>query len=121
MLDSWGEDMPVMSVLDKKGHEAAIDTLDVLATRWTDRPGWALSIVNKDPEKAHDVSICMPEADGDAVMYSIRGLGKDSYNDIDRNEVFIERNTIGRYRDGMTISIAPHSVNVLHAGVTELI
>lgn len=121
VLDSWGEDVPVMSVLDKKGQEAAIDTLDVLATRWTDRPGWALAIVNKDPEKAHDVSICMPEADGDAVMYSIRGLGKDSYNDIDRNEVFIERNTIGRYRDGMTLSIAPHSVNVLHVGVTELI
>ena len=121
MLDSWGEDMPVMSVLDKKGQEAAIDTLDVLATRWTDRPGWALAIVNKDPEKDHNVSVCMPEADGDAVMYSICGLGKNSYNDIDRNEVYIERKDIGRYIDGMTMSIAPHSINVLHIGVTGLI
>ncbi len=118
VLDSWAEDMPALETMHKDGHAMEIDTLDVLATKWADQLGIALALVNKDSEQVHTVTVCLPDACGDVVLYSVCGSSKDAYNDIDRNEVFIDRKAIGPYQEGMQIPLAPHSVNVVHIGVS---
>lgn len=49
----------------------------------------------------------------EAVLYSISGKTKDSYNDVGRTEVEIQKKKLGAFRNGMELTVKPHSVNIL--------
>lgn len=117
VLDSWCEEMPELTVNHKYGAPVTVDTLDLLATKWTDKEGYALALVNKHPDEAQTITVSMPEAQGDAVIFTLNGPTKDSYNDIGRNEVGITKESLGMYQGSLNVTLPPHSVSVLQIGV----
>ncbi len=119
VVDGWCGDMPRLEVADKAGAPACVDELDLLATRWSDRPGLALALVNKHPEHARQLELNARGATGEAVLYTLNGPGRDAYNDVGRAEVSITARSCGQYRDGMTLELEPHSVNVLQIGAAR--
>lgn len=54
VLDSWCEEMPELTVNHKYGAPVTVDTLDLLATKWTNKEGYALALVNKHPRRGSD-------------------------------------------------------------------
>ena len=51
VLDTWSKETPSMKVKAKDGRELSVDALDIVATKWSDRPGLAIAAVNKEPEE----------------------------------------------------------------------
>lgn len=114
VIDLWAQNkIPTMNVRSKSGDEISVDVLDLLATKWSDREGISLAVVNKYAFESQSIILDYEVDDAEIIMYSISGKGTDSYNDIDRNEVGIEVTKPGRYSRGMQVELAPHSVNVI--------
>lgn len=113
VVDLWADAVPEMKVTGKDGREHTIDTLDMVATVWSDRPGMALAVVNKHREETFD--ICIPQAycGAKTTVYRLEGKGPDSYNDMGKVEVYIQKEEPGTCCEGMTVRIGPHSVNVI--------
>lgn len=113
VVDLWAERHPDMRVTGKDGEEKTVEALDMLATTWSDRPGTALAVVNKHKEKS--CRLCLPSAYQGArtVIYRLNGKTEDSYNDVDRTEIFIRKEELGIYHEGMEIMLEPHSVNII--------
>ncbi|MDD6614683.1 MAG: alpha-L-arabinofuranosidase C-terminal domain-containing protein [Lachnospiraceae bacterium] len=113
VLDTWSEEMPTLEVTSKKGEKLVIDALDLVVTKWSDRPGIALAVVNKDPDRTHSITLPL-EVSGSRVMkYTVRGNSIESYNDVDHEEVRIEKTEPGMYEEGMEIMLEAHSINVI--------
>lgn len=117
ILDMWWEnDIPKMTVSHKYGGNRNVDVLDILATKWKDKDGISISIINKHVSEVMEIVIDFEHANmtgKKAVIYSISGTSENSYNDTDRTDVFIEKAELGDYKGNMTVSVKPHSVNVL--------
>jgi alpha-N-arabinofuranosidase len=103
-------------VLDKNGRKVTVNTLDILATQHSETEKISIAVVNKEPDKEKKLEICLDEnsyARYEVQEYRIVGSSVDSYNDIDRTEVFIEqlptKETSGVYQ----VNLAPHSINVI--------
>lgn len=117
ILDAWSEGMKSMEARNSaSGQTETTELIDVLATEFSDREGAALAIVNKHPDEAQEITLDL-EADGEAVLYYIAGSSTESYNDVDREEVHIQREDMGVYTPGMRVSVKPHSVGVIQIGV----
>lgn len=117
ILDAWSEGMKSMEARNSaSGQTETTELLDVLATEFSDREGAALAIVNKHPDEAQEITLDL-EAEGEAVLYYIAGSSTESYNDVDREEVHIQREDMGVYTPGMRVSVKPHSVGVIQIGV----
>ena len=56
----------------------------------------------------HALEMCIRDR-----LYSISGKTKDSYNDVGRTEVEIQKKELGAFRNGMELTVKPHSVNIL--------
>ena len=118
VLDSWEEDTPQLTVADKKGKTVTTDMLDVLATKSSETGVLSVAVVNKDPKEVQRLTVHLEGADSGKAAYTVRtyqiaGSSVDSYNDVDRNEVFIEmlpEQKCGSVYEG---AFAPHSVNVV--------
>ncbi len=114
VIDTWTPgDLPNMNVKYKWGQDVSVESIDVLATTWADCEGIAIAVVNKDGENPVSVSFDYDTAPSTIEVYSVNGESKDSYNDIDRNEITIKRTTPGDFTNKINIDIAPHSVNVI--------
>lgn len=114
ILDLWPEDsIPSMDVRSKSGEEVTVDTLDLLATSWSDREGIALAAVNKHAREGRRIALNYEAEGAEVIVYSITGSSKDSYNDKGQNEVIIEEKKAGLFHMGMDVELAPHSVNVI--------
>lgn len=117
VLDSWEEgEKNTFAVLDKNGRKVTVNTLDILATQHSETEKISIAVVNKEPDKEKKLEICLDEnsyARYEVQEYRIVGSSVDSYNDIDRTEVFIEqlptKETSGVYQ----VNLAPHSINVI--------
>ena len=117
ILDAWSEGMKSMEARNSaSGQTETTELIDVLATEFSDREGAALAIVNKHPGEAQEITLDL-EAEGEAVLYYIAGSSTESYNDVDREEVRIQREDLGVYTPGMKVSVKPHSVGVIQIGV----
>lgn len=115
VVDLWTETaIPTMTVPHKNGMPTEVDTLDLLATKWSGREGLALAAVNKHMTESQTISLSFAYDESAKVkLYRICGKDKDSYNDIDRTEVQIEEMDLGAYQKDMKVELAPHSVNVI--------
>lgn len=117
ILDAWSEGMKSMEARNSaSGQTETTELIDVLATEFSDREGAALAIVNKHPDEAQEITLDL-EAEGEAVLYYIAGSSTESYNDVDREEIRIQREDMGVYTPGMRVSVKPHSVGVIQIGV----
>lgn len=113
VVDLWAESLPEMQVHGKDGKEHTVEMLDMAATTWSDRPGLALAVVNKHKEEAFDLRIPPAYHGAEMAVYRLEGKGPDSYNDVGKTEVFIEKEDPGICHEGMKVRIGPHSVNVI--------
>lgn len=113
VVDCWCEELPEMEVTHKNGTAMKINAVDVLVTKWSDRPGTALALVNKHPSQSQPVNLSLPFPSGQVTKYEISGKSKDSYNDVGRNEVEIQTEDLGVFCEGMEVVLKPHSVTVI--------
>ena len=113
VVDLWPEiKLPTMDVIHKQGHAVTIESLDLLATAFSDEPGMAIAAINKEPDKAH--AICLPlSGKTQIILHTINGESKDSYNDVDHNGVTTTETDLGVHEGSIEIKLAPHSVNVI--------
>lgn len=113
VLDSWDEEMPKMNLTHKNGEQLQADAVDVVATRWSEKPGMAIAAINKEAKTEHVISLDADYKGGQVKMYTVSGNSTESYNDIGHEEVRIEEQDLGTYERGMQIALRPHSVNVI--------
>lgn len=117
VLDSWTETMNTVTVKNSAtGQNEVTGILDVVATAFSDRKGYAVAVVNKHPTGFQELELSI-NAEGSCVLYSISGNSTESYNDVDREEVRIEKEDLGCYKQGMKVQLKPHSVGVIQIGV----
>ena len=115
VVDVWSKDeMPVWEVCNKRGQKIKIQALDILVTKWSDRPGLAISVVNKHVTDSFTITLTKEYEGKQIVIYSVNGRDVDSYNDIERNEIFISEKNLLSYEEDKGIKIPPHSINVIH-------
>ena len=117
VLDSWNEGQERrLKVISKDGKEVDTQTLDILATQRSDDGTISIAVVNKDPGTEQRLQIRlngMQEGSYNVREYRIAGKTTDSYNDVDRNEVFIETLPPKRSGNDYEAVLPPHSVNVI--------
>ncbi len=114
VIDTWERDEAShMTVTGKNGTAADVKILDILATKWSDRPGIAVAIVNKHVSEAQHIELEFGGLEGPAVLYTLNGPSENSYNDIDNKQVEIVRHNLGQAAGKLSLVIQPHSVNVL--------
>ncbi|MDE6388690.1 MAG: alpha-N-arabinofuranosidase [Lachnospiraceae bacterium] len=114
VIDLWAKDgIPAMNVHSKSGDEVSVDTLDLLAAKWSDREGISLAAVNKHASESQSIALDYEADNAEITMYSVIGKSVDSYNDRDRNDVGIQEKKLGRFSRDMHVELAPHSVNVI--------
>lgn len=113
VLDSVKEEVCRSAYPGLSGECVEVELLDILVTAFSEKEGYAVAAVNKDPENAQSFSLELP-FEGNMTMEVLSGESTESYNDVDREEVVVERINLGRYRSGMCFELRPHSVNIIH-------
>ena len=88
------------------------DSVERTHVRYNNRYGIAIAAVNKHPSEAQTIRIPL-EKMSTVTLYRCCGNSPDSYNDVDRNEVFIETLPMGEVEQFAEIELAPHSVNII--------
>ena len=115
VLDSWQESAPVRALRAANGSTAEVTLLDVVATAFSDKPGYAVAAVNKDAAARQSLTLDL-EAEGTVTLRSVVGDSTEAYNDIGHEGVRLETLALGVYRRGMAVELPPHSVNILTIG-----
>ena len=115
VLDSFSPDSPLMTVKNKAGEEVTVEQLDIVATSFSDKEGYAVAVVNKSgsEEASFSLDLC---GEGEVIRYYISGNSTESYNDVDHTEVTIRTEKLGIFKRGMEITAGPHSVNIIRIG-----
>lgn len=115
IIDLWEEEKaPKMQVKHKNGATVEVETVDLLATKWSDREGLALAVVNKHGTEPLELSLSFEGKEGaDIVNYCLESESTDSYNDVNREEIVIRKKELGKFQKGMKVTVMPHSVNVV--------
>ena len=113
VVDLWPEEkLPTMTVTHKQGHSVTIDSLDLLATTFSDKPGMAIAAVNKEPETAQTIVLPLTGCT-QVILYTVNGESKDSYNDVDHDGVTTTVANLGTHENRVEIRLEPHSVNLI--------
>lgn len=114
VIDTWEEnEIPKMEVLHKNGMSVNVNVLDIIATRWSDREGIAVAIVNKHRTEKQYIELDIGDREGQAVLVTLNGPSEDSYNDVNNQQVGITKHNLGQAKNKLLLEISPHSVNVL--------
>lgn len=118
VLDSWCENMEKIQVRNKSGDMEKTDVLDVVVTAFSDRPGYTVAAVNKSSEESKRLELdIQDDISGIVRMYYISGDSTESYNDIDREDITIKCEELGKYTPGMEIMLKPHMAGIIQIGV----
>lgn len=108
VLDSWNENTEVLEL-----EQGSTDMLDCVATKWSDRPGIAVAAVNKSPETDAPLSLFCGDGFTRYRISTLAGSSPDSYNDIGHEDAVICHGGWSEYTQGQTVSLPPHSVNII--------
>ena len=110
-IDAWAEDMPLESF-----NGAQVKLIDVAAAVRTSDGAVTVCAVNKHDTQRSDLELALQ---GDTAqrrtvtVYTVNGASKDSYNDIDREQVGISVTKSAIGADTVKIELPPHSVNMI--------
>ena len=115
VVDLWMEDAPKMEVNNKQGKPVTVDAVDLLATTFSEKAGMAVAAVNKHPDEAQLIRIPLKEP-AHVTLYTLNGESKDSYNDVDREDVTIRTRSLGLCGECLEVVLEPHSVNIIEIG-----
>lgn len=116
VVDTWAEVNPEFTV-DAAAEEPTVASIDAAATLDRSKGRLHVAIVNRHPELPVDLSIEIrgPGTARSARLYRLESPSPDSYNDVDAPETVATRCEDIRLLEprGITLSVAPHSVNLL--------
>jgi len=113
-VDAWDmDDADTFRVMGTKG-EKEVSTLDVVVTASKDGQNISAALVNKHAEEKKEITLSLESAPKKYRLIEVSAPSKDSYNDLNRTEVTLTENE-WIHADGsdITITLKPHSVNVL--------
>ncbi len=113
ILNTWEENAPMITVRDKNHQPVSIYAIDIVASKWSDKPGIAIAAVNKDPGRFLNLSLDIVGIQGTIKQFYIAGNSAESYNDVQHEEVKILEKDLGILDKERPITLAPHSVNVI--------
>ncbi len=113
ILNTWEENSPMITVRDKNHQSVSISAIDIVASKWSDKPGIAIAAVNKDPGHSLNLSLDIAGIQGTIKQFYIAGNSTESYNDVQHEEVKILEKDLGILDKERPITLAPHSVNVI--------
>ncbi len=113
ILNTWEENSPMITVRDKNHQSVSISAIDIVASKWSDKPGIAIAAVNKDPGHSLNLSLDIAGIQGTIKQFYIAGNSTESYNDVQHEEVKILEKDLGIFHKERPITLAPHSVNVI--------
>lgn len=113
ILNTWEENSPMITVRDKNHQSVSISAIDIVASKWSDKPGIAIAAVNKDPGRSLNLSLDIAGIQGTIKQFYIAGNSTESYNDVQHEEVKILEKDLGILDKERPITLAPHSVNVI--------
>ena len=109
VLDLWKEDVPVLTG-QLGDDEKTVDAVDIVVT--ADGKGYAVAVVNKDPENAQTVSLrVLEDPPREMRAHTLNGPSPDAYNDVDRTEVGVTDGPWEPFTGSVTLP--PHSVSVI--------
>ena len=94
------------------GTQAEVDQLDILVTAFSDRAGYAIAAVNKDPISEHSFELDL-DCCGVVEVNILNGKSTESFNDIGKQGIQVTTKTIGQYRRGMSFNLEPHTIQVI--------
>jgi alpha-N-arabinofuranosidase len=110
-IGTWIEDVPVEAVSGEQ-----IKMIDVAAATRKADGALTVSAVNKHDVENRELELVL-EGDGAArktvTVYTLNGASKDSYNDIDSEQVGISVTSFAVASDTVKIELPPHSVNMI--------
>lgn len=115
VIDLWlPEEIPMIEVPKKGGGYVHVESLDLLATTFSDGVGIAVAAVNKHPNMGQNITIplSMPMM---VRVLTLNGTDKNSYNDVGRSEVSIKETNLGLC-DEVCFCLPAHSVNIIEIG-----
>lgn len=110
VLDAVPQEAARMTVQNKQGQAVEVDAVDMVATLFSDRPGMAVSAVNKDT-RAHTVCVDAPWQR--YRLHTVSGDSTEAYNDIGHEGVAL---TTGEWQDrpaNGAICLSPHAAHVI--------
>jgi alpha-N-arabinofuranosidase len=115
VVDLWHEEpFPLMNVTNRQGHPVNVESVDLLATTWSDKPGISIAAINKHPEESQTIKLAaLSTSARHVVLYGISGQTPDSYNDIGKNDVAIYEEHYNIEQNSVQIEMKPHSVNII--------
>lgn len=113
ILNTWEENAPMITVRDKNHQPVSIYAIDIVVSKWSDKPGIAIAAVNKDPGHSLNLSLDIAGIQGTIKQFYIAGNSTESYNDVQHEEVKILEKDLGILDKERPITLAPHSVNVI--------
>ncbi len=113
ILNTWEENSPMITVRDKNHQSVSISAIDIVASKWSDKPGIAIAAVNKDPGRSLNLSLDIVGIQGTIKQFYIAGNSTESYNDVQHEEVKILEKDLGIFHKERPITLTPHSVNVI--------
>ncbi len=116
VIDTWLQKKESFTVT-LEGKQIDVPVFDVIATKDSRQNGLSVAIINRHPDKTSELNLEGPDFIdySSAVMYSISGASKDSFNDIKNpSNVKIKKTSIQfSIKDKKTVEVLPHSVNIL--------
>jgi alpha-N-arabinofuranosidase len=118
VLDTYTEEMPVITVLNKEGETVETNALDLLASLKSNSAnnGVVLAAVNKDPKQKQKLEIEWngPFVPVEYTIHTLSGKDIDAYNDIGHTEAKPASPVSGGYDPKQNIELGPHSVNLIY-------
>ena len=115
MADGWCPQPDLLNIVNKQGGTETAEALDVVATTFSSRPGMAVAVVNKDPERARSMVLTWTDAAGAPSrfrMHTITGGRVDAYNDVGHTGVTLETSAWRQVEDTLNLTFPTHSVTV---------
>ena len=104
--------MPAGTFRGLDGGPVDVDLLDVLVTGFSDRKGFAIAAINKDPIRNQSFDLAL-DYSGEAEISTLNGESTESYNDIGRDEITVKTKKLGKFAGSMSFTLEPHSVNII--------
>ena len=113
-IDAWDmEDTEVFHVTGTKGAKD-INVLDAVVTASSDGQNISAAMVNKHPSDSKEVTLCFASAPKQYRLIEVNGPSIDSFNDVNHSDVTLTENEwVIIDCNEITLSLKPHSVNVL--------
>ncbi len=115
VINTVQTDIPLYSFRKKDGGTVLLPQSDILTTFSEEKKQICISVVNKAPDQTLEVTLNISDTITCDVfrIFTLDGNSPDSYNDIDRQEVYIKYGEWSDWKSHASLIFPAHSVNII--------